>query len=343
MIAIHHVKNSFSEEWINYCKKNKIDYTLIDLFDNNILSNLREKKVKYLLFHISVGDYKTDLILKTICLILEKEGIRVFPSYNEYWHYDDKLKQKYLFEHTNIPHASMTVFYNKKDAINWAEWEARYPFVFKLRGGAGSQNVKLVENKNQAFNLIKIMFGKGFNQAPNILQDFGTKIRKHNKQNDWARALLRLPMTFSKRLKARKELSPEKGYFLTQEFYPDNDYDTRIAIIGDKAMGFVRKTRSNDFRASGSGLIDYDRTKIDISMIKMAFDAAEKIGGHSLAFDFIYDREKSPKIIEVSYCYVASFLFHSGGYWDRSLNFNSEPQKPEHLIIESLLNTNSLR
>lgn len=49
-IAIHHRPDSFSERWIEYCKKENIDYKIVNAYDNDIeechmmyLSNMYQK------------------------------------------------------------------------------------------------------------------------------------------------------------------------------------------------------------------------------------------------------------------------------------------------------------
>lgn len=187
------------------------------------------------------------------------------------------------------------------------------PFVFKLRGVAGSRNVKLVKDNKQTKNLVNQMFGKGMYPVLHTLKDPFPKIQKHKKNKDWIATLIRAPKTLYRIFKKKKNsfLSTERGYFLTQEFYPDNKYDTRITIIGEKAFGYKRKVRPDDFRASGSGLFEYNN--IDKEMIKIAFRTADKIRGISLAFDFIYDTDNTPKILEVSYCYVPEAITLLGG------------------------------
>jgi glutathione synthase/RimK-type ligase-like ATP-grasp enzyme len=336
MIAIHHRENSFSEKWISYCESNKLGYIILNIFDSNIIQETRNNKIKYFLFHFGTENYETDLYLKKLVYVLENEGIKVFPSFSLYWHYDDKLSQKYLFESLGLPHVPMRIFYQKQDAINWLN-EATYPFVFKLRCGAGSRNVRLVKNKQEATKLISTMFGKGIYPARSVFADFKSKARKHSKKKDWKRALLRFPKTFFTSLKANQYLPPEKGYFLTQEFYPNNQFDTRITVIGKKAFGFRRFNRPGDFKASGSGLIDYNPDTIDPQIIKTAFEIAEKIDDSSLAFDFIYDLNGYPKILEISYCYVSNAVFDSGGYWNDNLKYFKKAVIPEYEIIDNLL------
>lgn len=337
MIAIHHRSGSYSEMWIEYCKEKKLDYCTVNLFDSNIIKMLRRKEITHLLFHFGPGEYKIDLLLKKLNYILEEEGIKVFPGYSNYWHYNDKLGQKYLFEHLNIPHAPMDVFYSQESAMEWVGNEKNIPFVFKLKRGAGSSNVKLVKSRREAKKLIKKMFGKGIKPVRSIFVDVAPRIRKHKKKKDWLQALLRFPKVLYRNLTLNRYFSDEKGYFLVQEFYPNNEYDTRVSIIGNKACAFRRLVRKGDFRASGSGKIDYNPDQIDERMIEIAYNAADKINTHSTAFDFIYDKNGAPKIIEISCFYVSSAVSKAGGYWDRNLEYHQEKVIPEYEILGSIL------
>jgi len=53
------------------------------------------------------------------------------------------------------------LFFDKSDALEWIN-TTTFPKVFKLRGGAGSQNVQLVKSRNQAIKLTNKAFSKGF-------------------------------------------------------------------------------------------------------------------------------------------------------------------------------------
>src|SRR5690606_24651491 len=121
----------------------------------------------------------------------------------------------------------------------------------------------------------------------------------------------------------------EKGYVYFQEFMPRNQFDTRIIVVGNKAFGIRRFNRPGDFRASGSGQIDYDIKSIDVNFVKTAFIAAKRIKAQCLAFDFVYDIEKNPKIIEVCYAFSMVAYDRCEGYWDDELNFHKGLFNPQ--------------
>jgi hypothetical protein len=129
----------------------------------------------------------------------------------------------------------------------------------------------------------------------------------------------------------------ENGYVYFQDFVPDNQFDTRVTVIGNRAFGYIRKVRPNDFRASGSGDIDYDPDKIRPECVQIAFEVTQKVGSQSMAFDFVLESDGRPMIVEVSYCYVADFVYNCAGYWDNQLNWHKGHTWPQEAILVDFL------
>ncbi len=132
----------------------------------------------------------------------------------------------------------------------------------------------------------------------------------------------------------------EKGYVYFQEFMPNNDFDTRIIVVGDIAFGIRSFNKANDFRASGSGKIDFDVSKIDLETVKIALNVTEKIGGQCLAFDFVYDVNKVPKIVEVCFGFSMKAYDACPGYWKRDLSFVEGTFNPQEFMMENFLKNN---
>jgi hypothetical protein len=87
----------------------------------------------------------------------------------------------------------------------------------------------------------------------------------------------------------------------------------RIAVIGDRyAMGFWRNNRPNDFRASGSGRIDYDRT-VPEELVRYCLSLNKRFDFDSMAYDIIF-RGNQFVITEMSYTYVDSLLYKAAGH-----------------------------
>ncbi len=95
-IAIHHSQDSFSEIWISYCKKNRVNYKIVNAFDNDIIEQLSDCDI--FMWHHNHNDYKDIQLAKALLFTLEQVKIQVFPNFNTSWHFDNKLAQKYLLE-----------------------------------------------------------------------------------------------------------------------------------------------------------------------------------------------------------------------------------------------------
>ncbi len=337
-IAIHHMPGSFSDGWIRYCNDNGIDYKIVNAYESDIIEQVADCDA--FMWHHHHGNYIDVLFAKQLLYSLQRVGKKVFPDFNTGWHFDDKVGQKYLLEAVGAPIVPSYVFYTEKDALNWIE-NTSFPKVFKLRGGAGSSNVKLVKTKNYAKKIVKKAFGKGFPQ-------FGRTDYLKERYKKWkngkdsflgvCKGFYRLffPPEYSK-MHGR-----EKGYVYFQEFIKDNKFDIRVVVIGNnKAFGLKRMVRKNDFRASGSGDIIYDKSGIDERCVRVSFDIAKKLGTQSLALDFIFDEGNNPLIVEISYGYSIKAYYKCEGYWTDDMiwhegnGFDIEGWMVENLIKEN--------
>lgn len=334
-IAIHKTAGSFSDRWIPYCEENKIDYKIVNCYDNNIIHQLDD--CDGLLWHWAHNDYKARLFARQLTLSLEKKKIEVFPDVNTSWHYDDKVGQKYLLEAINAPLIKSYVFYTKQDALEWIN-ETTFPKVFKLRGGAGSSNVRLIRTKKNARKLSNKAFNKGFssyNLVSHLKESFWVLRRDKNFS-----AIKGIPKVF-KQVLMPKEFHRfshnEKGYIYFQDFIPGLEYDTRLMVIGNRCFGIRRYCRKDDFRASGSGIKAFDPKLFDKRTIKIAFETAEKLKSQSVAFDFIMDNDQ-PEIVEISYCFTTGVLKNEcPGYWDNDLNWHNKVVNIQNCMLDDFL------
>jgi hypothetical protein len=133
---------------------------------------------------------------------------------------------------------------------------------------------------------------------------------------------------------------------MVQEFLERNEYDTRAVAIGNRGWVYRRLNRPDDFRASGSGLRDPDRTKIDLEMIRLAFVVSRALGTQSVAVDGIY-RGGERVLTEISYYYEGWILFEEcQGHWvlhgdpeTGELEWRDEQLRPEDAILDDFLAT----
>lgn len=317
-IAIHSRPGGFSDPWIEYCKAKNIDYKIVNAYDSNIVEQVSDCDA--FMWHHHHADPRDVLFAKQLLYSLEESGKRVFPDWHTCWHFDDKVGQKYLLEAIGAPLVPSYVFYTKKEALDWIK-STTFPKVFKLRGGAGAANVMLAHTAHEARKLVRKAFGRGFTQfdRAGYLKE---RYRKWREGKDSFVGVLKGVGRLFVNTDFAKMHGREKGYAYFQDFIPNNTYDIRVCVVGNHAFALKRMTRKGDFRASGSGNIVYDKSQIDEKCVKIAFDINDKLKTQSIAYDFVFDIDNNPMIVEISYGYAAKAYNQCEGYWDKQMNWH---------------------
>lgn len=317
-IAIHHRSDSYSEQWIEFCQKHNIQYKIVDAYANNILEQVADCDV--FMWHHHFHQYKDYLFAKQLIYVIETQLDKItYPNYNTCWHYDDKVGQKYLLEAIGAHYAPTHIFYTRQEALEWIQ-QATFPLVFKLRSGASSENVCLVKSAKHAKRLIKQSFGTGFEQY-NRINGFKIQWSKYKSGFSSFSDLLRSLKKIFVSTEFSKMHSKEIGYVYFQDFIPNNDSDIRVYVVGNKAIAAKRMNRENDFRASGSGNLIYDKNQIDEDCIKIAFETCRNLHMQSVAFDFLHNTNGDWVITEISYCRDNKNKGHTG-YWTDDMNWH---------------------
>jgi glutathione synthase/RimK-type ligase-like ATP-grasp enzyme len=333
-LAIHHREGSFSERWIAYCDEHKIAYRLVNCLDSDIIPQLAS--VDALLWHWHHQDPRAQLMARQVIMAAEAMGVAVFPNTTTCWHFDDKVAQKYLLEAVGAPLVPTYVFYDLTEALQWIDG-AVFPKVFKLRTGAGSLNVRLVRHAQEAHTLARQAFASGFRPVASYQQDARKRFRTARQRRDLFGVVKRLPRTLATIRQLNRAMRRERGYIYFQDFIANNQFDTRVAIIGNRAFAFTRNVRPGDFRASGSGDIVYDVHRIRPQCVRIAFEVMRKVGSQSLAFDFVLAANQQPMIVEVSYSYDPAAVYQCTGHWDAQLKWHQGHMWPQDAILIDLL------
>lgn len=328
---------SFSEKWAEFLKKRNVEVKWVNLSDIDVIDKIRDcDGVMWRWIHIPRDKIKAYQILHSIEYYL---GIPVFPNHNTCWSYDNKITQQYMFNATGISTPKTWVFWDRDEAIQWAK-NTEFPKIFKLASGASSSNVLKIDSPKEAVELIDRIFLKGI--FPCSMNEFEKKIFPPKSFKEIKYMLSRIKYGFIYSIFGNyPPLSsfwwqPEKGYVYFQEFIPDNAYDTRITVIGKRAFGFVRYNRDGEFRASGSGKVDYDVSKINREIIKLAFKISDILKTQSIAFDFLIDNGKI-LVTEMSYTFVDRAIFDCPGYWRDDMTWAEGHMWPEEAQVEDFI------
>lgn len=333
-IAIHHRPGSFSDRWIAYCQKKNIDYKIVNAYACDIVAQVADCDA--FMWHHHHADSRDALFAKQLLFALQQSGKIVFPNFNIGWHFDDKVGQKYLFEACSAPLVPSYIFYAEKDALKWCE-TATFPKVFKLRGGAGSSNVRLVKNSHAAKRLVRRAFGHGFRSV-----DRWSIFCDALKRRKWRTAAKNFLGFLCPALTREHFMSRQKGYVYFQDFIPGMKFDFRVIVIGGRAFSLKRMCREDDFRASGSGRIVYDRKEQSERCVKTAFDVAHALGEKfhekiSLSFDFICAEGTSPALVESSFGFDVHAYDLCPGYWTEDMTWHEETFNPQEWMVDLVL------
>ena len=219
-------------------------------------------------------------------------GKVIVPGFKTIWHFDSKVAQSYLFSHYKVksPHTVVSMDYNDAEK-NCAA--SKFPLVFKLSYGAGGKNVQLLDDQRKARKQLRKIFCVPIYDDEKRRLSSGAKVmlRHFWKKWLWHRTIHRL---------YEKYENVAASYF--QEFIPKNTADLRITVIGDRfAFGFWRNNRPGDFRASGSGLVDYERP-IPEEALNYCIELNRKMDFDSMCYDLLF-KENGFVITEMSYGY----------------------------------------
>jgi glutathione synthase/RimK-type ligase-like ATP-grasp enzyme len=274
------------------------------------------------------------LFARRLLAAVEHVGIPVFPCWRTAWHFEDKVAQHYLLEAAGLPAPRTWVFWNRSKAADFTR-RATYPLVIKLAQGYRSANVRLLQSAADAAYWIDQLFGMG-------------ALGLDDRRASGLRLAARRARSAVRALRGRPAVlcAPEdewqRGYLYLQEFLTGNTHDTRVTVIGHRAYAFRRLNRPGDFRASGSGRIDWNPREVDTDAIRLAFRAAATLGTQCVAVD-VLRRGARLVIAEISYTFASWAVRDCPGHWvlhgdpPAALSWTAGQLAPEDAIFEDFL------
>jgi len=196
-------------------------------------------------------------ISKLIAKRVHEAGNVMLPTYQESLWYDDKIAQYDVLKRW-MPQT--WIMRSTQEAKALAE-KIEFPIISKASEGAGSANVRVLQDKTAALAEIAAAFGQG------IKQKFGR----------------------------------QQGYVYWQRIVTENPCDYRICVVGDYLYGLKRMNRPGTLLASGSGnatplKLDCERQR---QAAQLAVEITRAIGTQWMAYDIVFDGDK-PLVLEMS-------------------------------------------
>jgi glutathione synthase/RimK-type ligase-like ATP-grasp enzyme len=175
--------------------------------------------------------------IEDVVLALQIQGAKLIPDFKYFRAHHNKVFMEllrdlsYVKEIKNISTKSFGSFEDYKESNFSISTET---FIIKPSAGAGSSSIKLLRSKKDKRD-IPYSISRTF-----TLDNFKLFLSK-----------IRTGKSFV-------PMSNNRNKFIIQNFISDLKGDYRIIIYGDKYYSVFRSNRKNDFRASGSGIVDYE-------------------------------------------------------------------------------------
>jgi glutathione synthase/RimK-type ligase-like ATP-grasp enzyme len=336
--------NPSSKKFIEILKYNNIETVFLDINKDSFWTQV--KICDLFIYKWSHTDYGRQIARAIIPLFENQLGVKCFPSGTSNWLYDDKIRETYLLAYYHYPIAPSYIFYSAQRALDFAK-QCNYPIVFKLKRGAGGSGVQLVKNFFEAEKLVRLMFGRGISRTSGMP---GTILETIN-TNGWMRTLRKEAGRIKYRMLNREDSFAynwgiEKNYVMFQDFYSNNDFDTRVVTIGERVFAFRRKNKKGSFKASGSQNVDYNPKHIDHRFLETALNISKELKFETMAYDFIYDNQGKPIIVEISYAFGGaekSKIEACPGYWDQKMIWHKGSFAPEFYQLQDMLGYPNLK
>lgn len=208
-----------------------------------------------------------------------------------------------------------TVFYGTDDLERKINFGITFPIVMKTSEGAGSCGVSIAQNRKEAIKKAKKM-GKII-----FYGNYYSRVRKA------CHILKQLFMKCVGQCFVDTPKIQEKMVF--QTLVPNLSCDYKVLVFGEKYYLLRRKVKNKDFRASGSGNLEFPErfTDIEREVLSFAKKAYKQLSTPLLSIDIAHDGEKchliefqclnfGPYTLQFSDCY---YMQNNDGEWSEIL------------------------
>ncbi|HGM9841919.1 TPA: hypothetical protein ACKRDV_001686 [Proteus mirabilis] len=245
----------------------------LDYIANMLLSNKIIVDGNYFFFCSSqIEDYKNTII--DIAYEVQERGGILIPKLDFYMSHENKYFQELYKKRCHIKTPPSAILSNS-ETVDFID--ITLPCVVKKHSGFGSRGVTLVKNKSE--------LNKSVYQKMNLYWVLN---------NDIYESIKRL---FKTKIKF-KNLYPKKfGRVILQELIPNLAYDWKVLVFNDYIFALKRYNRKNDFKASGSGLFDFNAIPSK-KLIQFAFECRKKLDTPFISLDIAEQKDNSFNIIE---------------------------------------------
>lgn len=267
----HETESLDLKKLVNEFEKMNYNVTLTNYFQ--ILNSYVENEIngKYFFYASSQYSIYKDYITDCLNYVIDCGGI-IIPSKNLFIAHENKAFQELEKKRLNIPSPNSLIIGTIEEGIEVLS-TIKYPFVAKTSTGFSSKGVSKINNKTEGKRFLK----------NNMKRLDGEKISHKTKH------MLR-------KLKFKNSYPIKTGKIIFQDLINDLTNDWKVLIFHDRIFTLKRFTKKGDFKASGSGLFDFEASPPK-ELLDFALKVCEILQTPFASLDIVI-KDKTPYLIE---------------------------------------------
>ncbi len=152
---------SYHKDFVYACRELGISYRLVDISASDWIHLVTASGCDAILAWPSALPLVWNSLFDDRLRILQENlGFRVYPSIEECWLYESKLRARDWLDANGIPHPRTWVFFDRDEALQFAD-SAPLPLVSKTNTGASGSGVSVLHSRRQVRKQIHTSFGRG--------------------------------------------------------------------------------------------------------------------------------------------------------------------------------------
>jgi glutathione synthase/RimK-type ligase-like ATP-grasp enzyme len=257
-----------------------------------------------------------DLLYKSyiedILIGLKLQGAKLLPDYQYLRAHHNKVFMEILRETCGTENMKLIkswYFGTYEEFIQKKKPDTNQKFVFKLSTGDQSKNVALLDSRNKFLNIPK----------------------RQSRSFDWYYWFIdQIKPYWKSRYPGYRKKSHHRRKFIIQEFIPNLTGDYKILVFTDKKIFVLaRETRTDDFRASGSGRFTFIQN-VSEELLEFSLEVFNVFSVPFISLDIAVSGDKF---------YLLEFQFVSFGTYtvEKSL-FHFEKTSEKWELVDGMLN-----
>lgn len=151
-------------------KKRRVKVITLDLYSPGWAKRVSaiDKKIDFYIWHSDTWDENCRQIQDRIFFIEKILKKPVFPNLNQYYSFNDKIKQKEIFDYLKLPQIPTYVANEKNQALKIIN-QIKYPTVIKDAYSAAGEGLFKINSKAQARKITNKIFKNGYQNIKNYL------------------------------------------------------------------------------------------------------------------------------------------------------------------------------